>query len=143
VARKSLAIACARGIKNTDHYRNKQQQIIELEHLICQQLGEPAGEQLCALLKHTSPRIYKDQLRGLKSLLERYAMPPALLAQLCDRAQLSTTQIRDYLLAYQAHPERWQVPPQSPVPSHLPSDQALTPYAALTPSTEIEHDACH
>lgn len=143
IARHSLCQGHGQIIKNTDHYRNKQQQIIELEHLICQQLGDSAGECLCALLKTTSPRIYRDQLRGLKSLLERYPMPPALLRQLCDRSQLTTTQIRDYLRAYQGHPERLQVPPQSPVSGHPPPDKALTPYAALTLSTEGEHDACH
>ena len=143
IARHTLCLGQGQIIKNTDHYRDKQEPIIELESLIRQQLGEPAGEQLRALLKHTSPRIYKDQLRGLKGLLERYPMPAALLAQLCDRSQLTTTQIRDYLRAYQSHPERWPVPAPSPVPSHRPSDNALTAYAALTPGTEIEHDAYH
>ncbi|MCB1720085.1 MAG: IS21 family transposase, partial [Candidatus Competibacteraceae bacterium] len=125
IARHTLCLGQGQIIKNTDHYRDKQAPIIELESLIRQLLGEPAGEQLCALLKHTSPRIYKDQLRGLKSLLERYGMPPALLRQLCDRSQLTTTQIRDYLLAYQTHPERLQEPLPSPVSGRPESDAAL------------------
>ena len=146
IARHTLCLGQGQIIKNTDHYRNKQQQIIELEHLIGQQLGDCAGEGLCALLKKTSPRIYRDQLRGLKSLLERYPMPPALLRQLCDRSQLTTTQIRDYLRAYQSHPERLQEPLPSPVSGSSEPDTALSPYAALVPSpysTEVEHESCH
>jgi transposase len=144
IARHSLCQGQGQIIKNTDHYRDKQQQIIELEHLIGQQLGDSAGECLCALLKKTSPRIYRDQLRGLKSLLERYPMPPVLLAQLCERTQLSTTQIRDYLLAYQAHPERLPAPPPTPATGGPAVSKALTPYASLTQcTTEVDHDAYH
>jgi len=124
IARHALGLGRGQIIKNTAHYRDKQAQITELEHRIYRQLGDAAGERLCALLKKTSPRIYKDQLRGLNSLLERYPMPPALLGQLCDRPQLTTTQIRDYLCADPAHPE----------PPPLSGDKALTPYATLIPS---------
>lgn len=146
MARHGLSPSQGEIIKNTDHYRNKQEQLIELETFIGQQLGEPAGGQLCTLLKQTSPRIYKDQLRGLKALLKRYPMPPALLVRLCDRTQLTTTQIRDYLAAYAAHPERLQ-PHQTP--SAELSDRVITPvalisYAALTqPDAEVDHDQLH
>ncbi len=144
IARHGLSQGTGEIIKNTDHYRNKQEVITELETFIGQQLGAQAGGQLCALLKHTNPRIYKDQLRGLKALLKRYSMPPALLARLCDRSQLTTTQIRDYLAAYAAHPERLQAPQE---PSAKSSDNpvstpvALTHYASLTqPHSEVDHD---
>ncbi len=147
IARHGLSQGKGEIIKNRDHYRNKQEQIAELEAFIGQQLGDPAGDRLCTLLKQTNPRIYKDQLVGLKALLKRYAMPPTLLIRLCDRTQLSTTQIRDYLAAYAAHPERLQAPPE---PSAESSDNqvsghvALTPYASLTqPSAEVDHDQLH
>lgn len=96
IARHALCLDQGQIIKNSAHYRHKQEQISELETVIGQQLGEPAAGRLCTLLKRTSPRIYKDQLRGLKALLERYVMPPTLLTQLCDRPQLTTGQIREY-----------------------------------------------
>lgn len=147
IARHGLSQGQGEIIKNTDHYRNKHEQIVEREAFIGQQLGDQAGDRLCTLLKQTNPRIYKDQRVGLKALLKRYARPPTLLLRLCDRTQLSTTQIRDYLAAYAAHPERLQAPQEPPVE---PSDNrgstpvALTPYAPLTPAhQESDHDRLH
>ena len=106
IARHGLSQGQGAVIKNTDHYRDKQQRIQDLEQDIQQQLGSVAGERLCTLLKRSHPRIYKDQLVGLQGLLKQYPMPAALLEQLGDRATLSTRQIRDYLQAYTQHPER-------------------------------------
>ncbi len=146
IARHDLSPGKGAILKNTDHYRNKQELITELETFIGQHLGDPAGSPLCALLKHTNPGIYKDQLRGLKALLKRYPMPSALLVRLCNRTQLTTSQIGEYLAAYAAHPERWQAQQEPPAePSERPSGhRALLPYAVLTqPDAEVDHDRLH
>ena len=59
-------LACGKGevFKNTHHYRDRTQQIAALEAALVTLLGAPLGARLCALLKATSPTIYKDQLRG-------------------------------------------------------------------------------
>jgi hypothetical protein len=146
IARHALSPGKGAILKNTAHYRNKQELITELETFIGQSLGDPAGSHLCALLKHTNPGIYKDQLRGLKALLNRYPMPSALLVRLCKRTQLTTAQIGEYLAAYAAHPERRQAQQEPPAePSEQPSGhRALRPYAALTqPDAEVDHDRLH
>jgi len=147
IARHGLSQGQGEIIKNTDHYRNKREQIAALESAIGEQLGAPAGDRLCSLLKQTNPRIYKDQLVGLKALLKRYTMPSALLIRLCDRTQLTTTQIRDYLAAYAAHPERLHTleeKPPAPVDNPVSAPVALTPYAPLTQvHQETDHDRLH
>ena len=146
IARHGISQGKGQIIKNKDHYRNKQDQIADLELVIIQQLEMGRGEILCALLKRTSPHIYKDQLTGLKSLLNRYEMPPRLLDRLCDRSQLTTSQIRDYLDAYAAHPD-W-LDNECPAPSygdkHLPKSPELMRYAGVAlRHQEVGHDMLH
>lgn len=82
-----------------------------LEGQIVQLLGEPLGGRLCALLKATSPSIYKDQLRGAKSVLAAHQpISLGLIAVVCDKPRLTATALRDYLAAYTAHPERLTAP---------------------------------
>lgn len=137
IARHRLSQGKGEIIKNNDHYRNKQEQIAELEIHIQQGVGEHPGKRLCELLRQSNSRIYKDQLVGLRALLKRFEMPPALLVQLCDRPRLATRQIRDYLEAYYAHPERFESPP----PQAKASPPApLSPYGAITqPHQEVDH----
>ena len=111
--------------------------------LITLQLGDEAGDALCALLKQTSPRIYRDQLVGLKSLLKRHEVSPALLTRLCNRPALTTTQIRDYLEAYAAHPERLEVVEKRP-PEPASASPRLTRYAGIAlQRQEVDHDKLH
>ncbi|HSN23098.1 MAG TPA: hypothetical protein VLS45_02820, partial [Methylomicrobium sp.] len=56
-------------IKNTHHYLDREQRVDALEAALEQQLGEIARQRLCALLKTTSPKIYKDQLVGAKQII--------------------------------------------------------------------------
>jgi len=64
-------LACGKGevFKNTHHYRDRTQQIAALEAALVTLLGAPLGARLCALLKATSPAIYKDPLRGAQTVL--------------------------------------------------------------------------
>ena len=63
IARHRLSQDKGAIIRNNDHYRDKAARIADLEAAILGQIGEEAGQRLCALLKRTSPRIYKDQDR--------------------------------------------------------------------------------
>jgi hypothetical protein len=143
IARHGLCQGKGEVIKNNDHYRDKQEQITDLEATITERLGEAPGSALCALLKQTSPRIYKDQLVGLKALLKCHEMPAALLSRLCDRPSLKTTQIRDYLEAYAAHPERL-VAPLGTEDKYISSGSQLTRYAGIAQQRqEVSHDKLH
>ncbi len=145
IARHGLSQGKGEIIKNNHHYRDRSQQIADYEAIIQQRLGEAAGRALCALLKQTSPRIYKDQLAGLRSLLNRYEMPPLLVQRLLDRPALTSRQIRDYLEAYAAHPERFEAqeaPPDTRAPNT--ASASLMRYAGIAqPRAEVDDDHLH
>lgn len=144
VARHGISLSRGEVIRNNDHYRDKREQIADLESAIVQKLGKNGGESLCALLKRTSPRIYKDQLAGLKSLLNRYEMPPQLLTRLCDRSLLTTTQIRDYLDAYASHPERLNSEPSVLNQRNQHIGTELLRYAGIAlQRREVKYDQFH
>ena len=51
-----------------------QQRVEALEAALEQQLGDSASQRLCALLKTTSPKIYKDQLVGAKQIIAAHTV---------------------------------------------------------------------
>lgn len=112
VAQHLIHLEKGQVIKNTDHYRDKAQRIEELEADILQCLAHSDNsEALCALLKTSSPKIYKDQLLGARQVLNthiaRYGeIDPQLLSRLIDTPRLTATGLRDRLDAYQQSPER-------------------------------------
>ena len=82
-------------IRNNDHYRDKAARVADLEAAIGEQVGQATGARLCAQLKATSPRIYKDQLAALRGLLRQHTdLPQTLLDQLIERPALTTSQCR-------------------------------------------------
>jgi hypothetical protein len=126
-------LGCGKGevFKNTHHYRDRSQQVAELEADLGGLLGEPLGGRLCALLKATSPNIYTDQLRGARAVLKAHQpLATDLVETLCDRPRLTATGLRDYLSAYSAHPERLAPAPQ---PASAPGPTPLGPYAGIAP----------
>jgi hypothetical protein len=112
IAQHLIRIEKGQVVKNRDHYRDKAQRIESLEADILQCVGQAENSQaLCALLKATSPSIYKDQLVGAKQLLATHikqygAIDAPLFARLIDTPRLTATGLRDRLMAYQQHPER-------------------------------------
>ena len=112
IAQHLISIEKGQVIKNTDHYRDKAQRIESLEADILQTLGHTEQSQaLCALLKTTSPKIYKDQLLGAKQILTAHcklygAIEPELLSRLINTPRLTATGLRERLAAFQQHPER-------------------------------------
>ena len=144
-------LACGKGevFKNTHHYRDRAQQIADLEAAINALLGASLGGRLCALLKATSPAIYKDQLRGAKTVLAaQQPLRVDLVAAVCDKPRLTATALRDWLAAYSTHPERLNAAatasvPEPPPPSR-PGASPLARYADIgaVHSREVPHE-CH
>lgn len=98
-------------IKNTNHYRDPAERIEKLEKTIQTRVGHDTGIALCALLKRSEPKRYKDQLAGVKDLLKaHHPVATELLDKLIARPRLTATMVRDYLQAYADHPERLQQP---------------------------------
>jgi hypothetical protein len=144
IARHGLAPGKGAIIKNTHHYRDPAVAIADLEAAIEQRLGTASGQRLCALIKATEPKIYKDQLQGVKRLLGGYpALDPGLVDALCDKPAMSYTRLRAYLEAYSAHPERCgEPPPGAPSGACMSASSPLARYAAIAAENAPEgaHD---
>lgn len=146
------ALACGRGeiCKNTHHYRDREKRIAALENELLARLGEPQGRSLCALLKASEPRIYKDQLQGAKQVLGAYEeLEPALIEYLCEKPYLSARMLREYLGAYTAHPERLNTErgaggdgdPRAEPATPAGADASLARYAEIgADNREVAHD---
>ena len=103
VARHTLHHGKGKIIKNNHHYRDLALRVETLEQEIHQQLDSPQTENLLQLLKLSSPKIYKDQLVGLKQILGRLVRPTgAQMQRLCNRERLTASQFETLLLAMQA-----------------------------------------
>lgn len=125
-------------IKNTHHYRDMTLHTKKLEEALETLLGHTASAvALCALLKVTSPKIYKDQLAGAKQVLTAHikqygAIPDDWLARLLDTPRLTATGLRERLEAYRQHPERINGTTDSkPSEASKAADAALARYSAL------------
>ncbi len=134
IAEHVISLEKGQIIKNTHHYRDIQQRVEVLEAAIEQQLGGSAGQRLCALLKATSPKIYKDQLVGAKQVIATHTaqyggISDDLLERILTVPRLMATQLRDRLDAYQQHPERLATTPADQPTSD--SASALAHYAVL------------
>lgn len=112
IAEHMIRLEKGQTIKNTDHYRDKAQRIAALETDISQLLGDTeSGVALCALLKTSAPKIYKDQLAGAKQVLTAHCkqhgmITSMLLARLIDTPRLTAAGLRDRLEAWHQHPQR-------------------------------------
>jgi hypothetical protein len=106
VATHTIVLGKGLIIKNTDHYRDISIKIADYEVAIQALIGEEAGIQLCQLLKLTSPKIYKDQLSGVRQILAKQDdINDQLIARLIDRPRLTATQLEEYVEAFAKHPE--------------------------------------
>ena len=144
IAEHLIRLEKGQVIKNRDHYRDKAQRIESLEADVLQLLGQTENSQaLCALLKTTSPSIYKDQLVGAKQILNAHIkqygeITTQLLARLIDTPRLTATGFRDRLAAYQQHPERsnangsiTQQEREEPQEKHTKTNDSLARYGVL------------
>jgi transposase len=134
LARHTLAAGKGEIVKHTHHYRDREQQTVELEAGLARHLPPALVARLCALLKASEPRIYRDQLRGVGRLLDAHApLDVALIEQLCEKPRLTATRLREYLDAYAAHPEQLR----SPAPAAAPDASSRTANAALARYADI------
>ncbi|WP_340124559.1 hypothetical protein [Methylobacter svalbardensis] len=122
------------SVKNTHHYRDRQQRVETLEAALSEQLGDNDSQRLCALLKASSSKIYKDQLLGTKQVIAVHTLHHGkintdLLARILSAPRLTASQLRDRLEAYQLNPGRLSAAmADQPIPD---SSGALAGYAAL------------
>ncbi len=124
-------------IKNTDHYRDKQLRIEQLEQQLSELIGEAFSATLSRLLRESMPRHHKDQLAGVVGLFKRIPPSTALLEKLCQRPRLTATMVRDLLQAYQTSPER--LTPEEPTEqTSSVSTGQLAVYSTLT-TQEADH----
>lgn len=132
IARHLLAVGKGQVIKNTHHYRDRAQQIEQLEQQIAGLLEPELAQRLCRRLREQHPKIYKDQLRGVCQVLKAQdTIDPDLIAALCDKPKLSATMLRDYLAAYQCHPQRRQETKDRESCPHGTNESPLACYGRL------------
>jgi hypothetical protein len=145
IATHALCLEKGRLVKNTHHYRDPAQRIAELERAIVQCLPDGEGEKLCRLLKATSPKIYKDQLVGVRDLLRQHgAVEADLVAVLTQQIRLTASAVERYLEAWRQAQRRGRQPDDTEEPdsgSQMPSC-ALRAYARVGQSTgqEVTHE---
>ena len=102
IAEHRLSSGKGEIIKNTNHYRDHGKMISGYEQEIREIAGMEVSGRLFKIIKASSPKIYKDQLAGLVSVLKRYRDKERLkevLNRLSERYHLTVTFIRDYLEA--------------------------------------------
>lgn len=137
IATHSIVLGKGLIVKNTDHYRDVSIKIAEYEAAIEDLVGEDAGKQLCQLLKLTSPKIYKDQLAGVRQILmSQTDISDKLIARLIARPRLTATQLLEYVEAFDKQPEALN----RNEGTHQPASPALlSQYAGLTNSQSEVH----
>jgi len=134
IAEHSISLEKGQIIKNTHHYRDRQQRVETLEAALSEQLGDNDSQRLCALLKASSPKIYKDQLLGARQVIATHTLHHGkinadLLERILTASRLTASQLRDRLEAYQLNPERLSA---ATADQSIPnSSSALAGYAAL------------
>jgi transposase len=136
IAEHMISLEKGQIIKNTHHYRDMKQRVEVLEAAIIQQLGDYASQRLCALLKATSPKIYKDQLLGAQQVIATHTahyggISADLLERILTAPRLTATQLRGMLGAYQRNPERLSTMTANQQPGPARSSSALARYAVL------------
>lgn len=100
IAEHTLSHGKGEIIKNTNHYRDYTKMISDKEKEIEEITGREVSEKILQVIKTTSPKIYKDQLAGLITVLKQYREKESLkevLKRLSERNRLTVTFIRDYL----------------------------------------------
>lgn len=134
IATHTLSSDKGQIIKNTHHYRDLNEVITTLEEDIMTVVGKPFGEKLCRVLKTTSPKIYKDQLRGLKLVLSRNKedIDSSLLERLCQQTSLTVTRIEAYIEAFRHQKIREQASMKPLVNESGQQSDLLCGYAALS-----------
>jgi len=142
VATHTLSAEKGHTVRNTHHYRDHAQRVTDLEAGVAERLGSELGARLCARLKASEPRIYKDQLLGVRDLLRAApVLDTELLEHLTTHERLTASRLKSYLEASERARERGRDPAQA-APSPPPAPVALEAYAELGQSAghrEVTH----
>ena len=123
-------------VKNNNHYRDQSQTIADREAQVAKVAGPELGPRICAVLRATSPHIYKDQLAGFLKVMAPYANRSDLadpLERLCSRCRLTATFARDFLAAFYSPRPAPSVSVASTVP--LAPRSHLAAYGAVCTAT--------
>ena len=99
IARHDIQAGKGAIVANRDHYRDKATTIRQLEAQIGEMMQPLDATDLFAVIKHTSPTIYKDQLAGIRQILRKRHEPVQQdeLDWICNRPELTATQFRKLL----------------------------------------------
>lgn len=135
IAEHRVSLEKGQVIKNQNHYRDMQQKLEALESALAGQLGLKTGERLCALLKASSPKIYKDQLRGAHQVIQKHItqqgqIPADCWERILASPRLTATLLRDTLDAFGQHQGRPQENPDDGK-NPAPASGALSKYTLL------------
>ena len=131
-------------VKNNHHYRDHAQRITDLEQSITTLIPESIARALCALLKRTSPRIYKDQLVAVRGLLKDHQFVDSeLLEGLSQRHELTASMLKRHLEANQQAGQRGRVAHVPRCDAHKHAVLDLSAYALVGHSTgqEVIHES--
>jgi len=123
IASHALSTEKGRIIRNNHHYRDHAQRISDLEQAVADVVPAHTAQALCAVIKQTSPRIYKDQLVAIRDIL-RASLPlnTDLLADLSCRQALTAQTLKRYLQASEQAQRRGRVTVEEP---HMQSGARL------------------
>ncbi|MFW6191610.1 MAG: IS21 family transposase [Thiohalospira sp.] len=131
VATHALATGKGRTVRNTHHYRDRAQHIAELEAAIADRIGADLGARLCARLRASDPRIYRDQIAAVRRMLEAAPLPETeVLERLAEREGLTATRFKHYLEASQCAEQRGREAVEAPTEGE-PAPVSLAAYADL------------
>lgn len=126
-------------VRQNDHYRDYSAELRRLEAEVASLAGAGVGPALCAQLKASMPRYYRDQLLGARRYLRAAEAPrEELLAQLAKRPGLTASLLRDYLEADSAAATRGRDAPTDEPSSDKPV--RLSAYAQLASAAEASHE---
>lgn len=144
IAVHGLCAEKGRIIKNNHHYRDHAQRIVDLEQAVATLVPTDTAQALCALLKRSSPRIYKDQLVAVRALLQEH-MPVDmdLVVDLTQRHELTASMLKRYLQANQQAKQRGRIVP-TPVsgqPWHTPLDLGAYAHVGHAVKREVTHES--
>ena len=142
IARHAVSAEKGRTIKNNHHYRDHAQRIADLEAAVISLLDDDHGIALCQLLQQTSPRIYKDQLVAVRSLLRTHQPAGTDWWQnLLAHQRLTAQQLQRHLEAREQAQARGR-PPTADTPAPWPEGNGaaldLQAYARLGHSSGQE-----
>lgn len=143
IAVHELCAERGRIVKNNHHYRNHAQRIADLELAIAALIPQETAAALCAVLKRSSPRIYKDQLVAVRALLQDHQPVDAvLMTGLSQRHELTASMLKRYLEANRQARQRGRITsaPMSGPHRRVPLDLGAYAHVGHSAGQEVIHE---